>query len=188
MRAPVLEGSRVVLRPLGEADVAARLALGNDLAAFRMYGGSTADFKQPTAATVAHWYEAHAAHPSAWAIALRGEGADEPSRLLGFIRITVQAAQDRRASLALGIFDASLRGRGLGTEAIRIALGHAFGDMGLHRVAIRVLAFNTPAIRAYEKCGFAVEGREREAACIDGIWHDDVMMGLLAREFEARRS
>jgi L-amino acid N-acyltransferase YncA len=37
-----------------------------------------------------------------------------------------------------------------------------------------------PSIRAYRKCGFVIEGTEREAAFVDGAWNDDVMMGILA--------
>jgi RimJ/RimL family protein N-acetyltransferase len=46
-----------------------------------------------------------------------------------------------------------------------------------------VVDYNLRAIRAYQKCGFVVEGREREAAFVDGIWHDDVMMAILDREY-----
>jgi RimJ/RimL family protein N-acetyltransferase len=46
-----------------------------------------------------------------------------------------------------------------------------------------VVDYNLWAIRAYQKCGFVVEGREREAAFVDGIWHDDVMMAILDREY-----
>jgi len=58
--------------------------------------------------------------------------------------------------------------------------------MSLHRVSLRVLAYNVRAIRCYSACGFVEEGREREAAFVGGEWHDDVMMGLLAHEFAAR--
>lgn len=85
--------------------------------------------------------------------------------------------------MAIGIFDRSLLGRGFGSEAIRVLLTHAFGPMGLHRIGIRVLSYNERAIAAYEKCGFVEEGREREAAFVNGTWHDDVMMGLLDHEF-----
>jgi RimJ/RimL family protein N-acetyltransferase len=74
----------------------------------------------------------------------------------------------------------ALLGKGLGTEATRLVLRHAFNDLGLHRVGLRVLAYNHRAIRSYEKCGFVIEGREREAALVDGAWHDDVLMGALA--------
>jgi RimJ/RimL family protein N-acetyltransferase len=85
--------------------------------------------------------------------------------------------------MAIGIFDPELLGKGLGSESIRLVLKYAFEHLQLHRIGIRVLAYNTRAIRAYEKCGFVVEGREREAAFVNDAWHDDVMMGLLETEF-----
>jgi RimJ/RimL family protein N-acetyltransferase len=57
--------------------------------------------------------------------------------------------------------------------------------MGLHRIDLRVLEFNTGAIACYRRCGFVEEGRERESCCIDGQWYDDVVMGVLDREFHA---
>ena len=62
---------------------------------------------------------------------------------------------------------------------------HAFGTLGLHRLDLRVIAYNVRAIRCYLACGFVVEGREREAALVGGEWHDDIMMGALAREFRS---
>jgi RimJ/RimL family protein N-acetyltransferase len=38
--------------------------------------------------------------------------------------------------------------------------------MNLHRVDLRVLAFNDGAIASYRKCGFVQEGCERESC-----WH-----------------
>jgi RimJ/RimL family protein N-acetyltransferase len=48
---------------------------------------------------------------------------------------------------------------------------------------VRVVDYNLRAIRAYQKCGFVIEGREREAAFVDAVWHDDVMMAILDREY-----
>jgi RimJ/RimL family protein N-acetyltransferase len=62
-------------------------------------------------------------------------------------------------------------------------LEYAFGELGLHRIGLRVVAYNVRAIRCYSACGFIEEGREREAAHVAGEWHDDVIMGLLSREF-----
>jgi RimJ/RimL family protein N-acetyltransferase len=73
----------------------------------------------------------------------------------------------------------------LGSEAIALALGYAFNVLELHRVSVRVVDYNFRAIRAYQKCGFVIEGREREAALVDGDWHDDVMMAILDREYLA---
>ena len=67
-------------------------------------------------------------------------------------------------------------------------LEYAFNVLKLHRLSVRVVEYNTRAIRAYQKCGFVVEGREREAAFVDGIWHDDVVMGIVDREYMEIRS
>jgi RimJ/RimL family protein N-acetyltransferase len=169
---PILQGPRVTLRPPLETDIDVRLELGNDPDIHRFYGGSRADLQPFTQADAAGWYRRLAANPYGWAI--------EHGRLIGAIRLDNINALDKRASLAIGIADVAALGRGLGTEAIGLVADHAFGAMGLHRLAVRVLAFNARAIRAYQKCGFRVEGLERGSALIDGAWHDDVIMGLLA--------
>ncbi|MEU9120868.1 GNAT family protein [Streptomyces sp. NPDC048506] len=74
---------------------------------------------------------------------------------------------------------AEATGRGIGTEAIRLLLDYAFDRVRLHRVQLEVFAFNDRARRAYEKCGFEVEGRMREALFWDGAWHDVVVMAAL---------
>jgi RimJ/RimL family protein N-acetyltransferase len=45
--------------------------------------------------------------------------------------------------------------------------------MALHRVSLRVVAYNVRAIRCYSACGFVGEGSEREAAYIGGNWRHD---------------
>lgn len=86
--------------------------------------------------------------------------------------------------MAIAIYDSQKLGKGFGSEAIRLLLHHAFTELDLHRIGIRVLAYNERAIRAYEKRGFIVEGRERETAFVDGVWQDDLMMGILSRELQ----
>ena len=86
--------------------------------------------------------------------------------------------------MAIAIYDRNMLGMGVGTAAIQLLLRHAFCELKLHRIGIRVLAYNDRAIRSYAKCGFILEGRERETAFVDGEWHDDFMMGLLSTEFQ----
>jgi RimJ/RimL family protein N-acetyltransferase len=62
----------------------------------------------------------------------------------------------------------------------------AFEDLGLYRVGLAVFEFNRRAIRAYEKAGFRVEGRLREAIVRDGRRWDEISMGVVAPEWRAR--
>jgi RimJ/RimL family protein N-acetyltransferase len=48
--------------------------------------------------------------------------------------------------------------------------------------------FNPRAIRCYEKCGFKLEGRQREALFRDDSYHDTLIMGILREEFEDSQS
>ena len=66
-------------------------------------------------------------------------------------------------------------------------IDHAFGGLGLHRIALSVFAFNERAIRAYQSVGFVIEGRAREAIWRDGRWWDEISMSMLDSDWAARR-
>ena len=90
----------------------------------------------------------------------------------------------------LGIFigNKGYWGRGYGSEAVRLMLQYAFEQLNLHRVYLRVFAYNKRAIRAYEKCGFEHEGVLREAGYKNGQYFDVLAMGILESEYrEGRR-
>lgn len=163
--APAISGRTVLLRTATSDDIEARLALGNDPEIIQMFGLSKTDVKPMSREKATRWVQSIISNPYAWVIEVNGEFAGE-------IRLDRVDRTDRRASMAIGM-----------CEAIRLLLQYAFADLELHRIGVRVLAYNQRAIRAYEKCGFIIEGREREAAFVDGAWHDDVVMGIVDREF-----
>jgi RimJ/RimL family protein N-acetyltransferase len=76
-------------------------------------------------------------------------------------------------------------GRGFGTEATGLMLQLAFERIGLHRVGLSVFSFNERAIRSYQKSGFRLEGRAREAIVRGGERFDELTMGVLAHEWLA---
>lgn len=172
-----LKGQDFLLRRARENDVGARLALGRDPEIYRMFGGGEFVTRPYTEADAEAWMRANIEHPAAWIIDRDG--------LIGEVRLDNIDQHDRRATFAIGILDRKMLGQGIGTAVAKLVLGHAFGELALHRVSLRVLAFNERAIASYRKCGFSIEGREREAALVDGEWHDDIMMGILAHEFSA---
>ena len=70
------------------------------------------------------------------------------------------------------------RGQGIGTNLIRSTLA-ATRTIGLHRVELTVRQNNTRAIELYKKVGFRVEGLQRDAVQIDGLYENIVCMALL---------
>lgn len=76
--------------------------------------------------------------------------------------------------------------KGLGTEAIMLSMAWAFYSVGLRRLYAEILDFNGPSLGAYvKKCGWRVEGRQREAVFRRGEWHDLYNVAILKREFDA---
>lgn len=88
------------------------------------------------------------------------------------------------SSCGFRIWIAGATGRGLGTEAVRLTVGHAFGEQQLHRVELDVYDFNPRARRVYEKVGFRLEGTRREALRFDDGWVDAHQMAMLRSDWE----
>ena len=76
-------------------------------------------------------------------------------------------------------------GTGVGTEAMRLLVDFAFGELNLHRIALTVWEHNPRAIASYEKLGFATEGRLRDHLYRQGRFWDKEVYGLLAAEHAA---
>jgi RimJ/RimL family protein N-acetyltransferase len=80
------------------------------------------------------------------------------------------------AGLTLAIGEAGYRGRGYGTETVRLTLTFAFDQLALHNVMLRYYAFNLAGRRAYEKAGFTEFARIREGFLMHGRRWDIVLM------------
>ncbi len=179
MPAPELTDGRVLLRSLRESDRDERQAHGWHAEIERGYG-HVVESGPMTDAQAQEWYAeglTHRDEPS-WAI-------DVDGLLAGHVFLHSHAVEDRRARFAIGLLSPGQQGRGIGRAATILVLRHAFTTLGLDRVDLRVLEFNTGAIACYRSCGFVEEGRERESCLLDGQWYDDILMGVLEHEFRA---
>jgi RimJ/RimL family protein N-acetyltransferase len=109
-------------------------------------------------------------------------------RPVGFTTFSSLDADNGSVLFHITIGERDAWGRGLGTETTSLMLGHAFERLALHRVGLTVFSYNLRAIRAYEKAGFRIEGRLRDAILRDGRYFDEVQMGVLASEWLEPRS
>lgn len=94
------------------------------------------------------------------------------------------SARSRSCEVGIWIGEAAARGKGHGTEAMRLLLWYLFHQMGLHRVGLTVVADNAAAIASYHKCGYREEGRQRDAVFRDRRWIDMLLMSVLEDEVE----
>ena len=90
---------------------------------------------------------------------------------------------NRTAHIGLSLLPA-FRGRGLGTDVVRVLCRYGFSILGLHRLQVDTLADNDAMIAVAARAGFAAEGTLRGASWVDGEFLDEVILGQLASEWE----
>jgi RimJ/RimL family protein N-acetyltransferase len=106
----------------------------------------------------------------------------EEARVIGAIELRIKSEPDRTAELGY-TFGRAYWGRGLGVEAARAMLGHAFEAWRLHRVIAACDVRNRRSWRVMEKLGMRREASFRKDALVRGRWRDSYLYALLAREW-----
>jgi aminoglycoside 6'-N-acetyltransferase len=163
---PILEGERVTLRPVADAD---RLRLRAILA-------------EPE---VARW----------WALSSVVSDSGEPDdsevelviqvddEVVGAIQYAEEDDPDYRHAGVDIYLTTALHGQGVGPDAIRTLARYLFEERGHHRLTIDPAAHNRAAIRCYEKAGFRPVGLMRSAwRDPEGSWRDVLLMELIELE------
>ena len=134
---------------------------------------------------IERFFAARVVGPDALAMAVHERSTD---RLIGTCAFSQLDGDNGSALYHITIGESDAWGRGYGTEATRLMVDHAFGALGLHRIALFVFEFNERAIRAYRRVGFVVEGRSRESVWRDGRWWDELAMSILESDWRRAKS
>ena len=113
-------------------------------------------------------------------------GLQETDELIGEIVLQDLDYTNRSANLRVAIDQPAHQGQGYGTEALRLILDYGFGILQLHRIELNVYDFNERAAHVYEKVGFKVEGRQRDALFYDHKYHDAILMSMLEDEYRKK--
>jgi RimJ/RimL family protein N-acetyltransferase len=168
-RKPTLAGELVTLRPVQRSDAAELAAV--DVETLRLTG----THRTFELAELEQWYATRAEQTDRidWAIIQSATGA-----WAGEVVVNDLDVENRCCAFRILLQGPRFYGRGLGSEATRLAVEHAFG-VGLHRVELEVYDFNPRARRVYEKVGFRHEGTRRDALFWNGGWVDAHVMAML---------
>jgi aminoglycoside 6'-N-acetyltransferase len=162
----VIEGERIRLRPLQDADLDRLMEI-------------------LTAPDVAEWYPGYDREMAAgemlgdepWmAIELGGE-------MIGIVTYTeYDDPQYRQAGIDITLHPDHI-GRGLGAEGVATMARWLIEERGHHRLFIDPAADNARAIRCYERVGFRRSGIMRAYETLpDGTHRDGLLMDMLADE------
>jgi [ribosomal protein S5]-alanine N-acetyltransferase len=100
---------------------------------------------------------------------------------VGNIKVGPIHARHAYADVSYFIGDRGSWGKGLATDAIRLASQIGFQRLGLHRLQAGLYAGNLGSARALEKAGYKLEGRFEEQLRLGDTWEDHVWYGLVRR-------
>jgi aminoglycoside 6'-N-acetyltransferase len=170
-----LDGVRVRLRPVTDADRPALVAIRRSPEVFAWWRGGTDLY-----ASVEEDIAEPGAHPFVIEVG---------QRVAGWIQWHQESEPDYRYATIDLYLHPALHGQGLGADAVRTMARHLFDDHSHHRLEIDPAADNHAAIACYAKVGFRPVGIRRQSERgNDGTWHDALLMDLLAAELTAEAS
>lgn len=110
----------------------------------------------------------------------------EDGRHVGNISLQQIHFVNRSAELAIIIGDAACRSKGIGVEACKAIIRHAFAALNLHRVSFGTFENNLGMRGIAKKLGFEEEGILKQAVFKNGRYVDIILYGLLADSFKKR--
>ena len=172
------DGTHVVLRLLTVADCSDRyVGWLNDpeVARYLETRWSTQDL-----ASVRAFVGAMVDSPDSYLFAILSKG---DGRHVGNIKIGPIRRHHDYADVSFFIGERAVWGRGLASDAIRVATNVAFARLGLHRLQAGLYENNVGSARALEKAGYRFEARLRKQLRSDAGWEDHLWYGVLREEW-----
>lgn len=138
---------------------------------------------QSIEALSAYW-KTHSNDPSSpwFAICLASS-----STHIGNIKIGPINWVHRRADISLFIGDSSCWGKGYASQVISCITEWAFSELNLEKLNAGIYSDNLPSLRAFQKCGFRLEGTLRDEVYCRGKRMNVNRVGITRNEWETNR-
>jgi RimJ/RimL family protein N-acetyltransferase len=177
MYGPVIQGTKVTLRPPSEDEIPYLAGIWSDPEVMRYEPGRLA--VKPR-----EWWEGWLRRQASneesvlWAI----DAGGEPVGVVGLRDLEVE---DRHATSNIALFRAHW-GRGYASEAVALRSRYAFEVLGLEKIKTDTSVENAAIRRVLEKAGYRTVGIARRERLRDGRWQDAWYAELLREDWERR--
>ena len=106
----------------------------------------------------------------------------ETDRPVGSVYFRDVDPVNRKAEYGIFIGEADAAGRGIGTQAARLAVAYARDVLGLHKLMLRVFADNAGAVKSYQRAGFVQEAYLKDEFRQNGGYRDMLLMAVIFPE------
>jgi RimJ/RimL family protein N-acetyltransferase len=170
-----LETSRLILRRMREDDLTALVAYRNDprVAEYQAWE-SYDEIKGKELIT-----DKNPGDPGYFQFALEYKAT---GLLVGDFMLKTQ--DDKRLAEIGYTLAYTFQGQGLASEAATAVIDFAFNTLNMHRLSATVDPRNLASVKLLERLGFRKEAHFVKSVWFKGAWADDVVYGLLEREWK----
>lgn len=110
---------------------------------------------------------------------------EHEDKLIGEIGFRTIKWLNRKAELSI-LISPDYQGKGYGKQALLLLMKFAFKKMNFYRLEAEVIDYNDKAKSLFEKIGFVLEGRLRDAKYNDGKYFDVLRYGMLKPEYDKK--
>jgi RimJ/RimL family protein N-acetyltransferase len=112
----------------------------------------------------------------------------EDNKILGNYGLELKNEVSRRYHVGGFIGEKEERGKGYGTEALKLITKYAFEILNAESVYSGIYAFNPCSLRSAEKAGYKQAGKFRNAYFYNMEFYDEINVEMIKEDYEQLRS
>lgn len=107
----------------------------------------------------------------------------EDNKLIGSYGLEIKDNVSRRMHVGGFIGEISDRGKGYGTEALKLITKFAFEILNAESLYSGIFAFNEASIKSAQKAGYSIAGKYRNAYYYNGKFHDEIFIEIIREDY-----
>lgn len=108
---------------------------------------------------------------------------NETNKRVGYFSFKMTNEVSKTGKIALKFIKDS-RGKNFGTDTLKLMMSFLFNKMNMHRLFTTIVSYNKSSLKLFEKCGWQIEGNERQSIFMNKSFHDNYSISILQDEYE----
>lgn len=173
-----IKGKVVTLRAIEEKDMDLLKDMLNDSEIEKLVGGwafPISSYQQRK------WYEGSINNDKNVRLIIE----TEEDGAIGLVTITNIDWKNRVAYHGIKLAKKKYRAKGIGTDAIMTSMRYIFDELQINRIESAIIEHNNISKKVYcEKCGWKIEGIQRNRIYKQGKYHNRIMIGILNEDYK----
>ncbi len=106
------------------------------------------------------------------------------AQVVGLATLTNIDWKNRKATHGIKLYGEDIKGKGIGTDAVRTIMKYAFEELQLNRLYGSIMLQNIASQKLYFKCGWKQEGVSRQSIFKNNHYIDEMQVSVLREEYE----